>query len=105
MVVLTLIQSPSVGTTISSNTAVTLTATDASGNSTSCSFTVVLIDATPPSLTCPGNQTESADANCDATLSDYTSLATASDNCDATPTCNIKVQRREQLFPAIRRLL
>jgi PKD repeat protein len=38
-------------------------------------------------ITCPGNQTESADASCELNLPDYTAMATAvSDNCDATPT-------------------
>ena len=82
----TVTQSPTAGTTIYGNTTVTLMATDASGNSTSCTFMVVLDDTTPPSLTCPGTQSETADANCEATLSDYTSLATGSDNCDANPT-------------------
>ena len=36
-------------------TTVTNTATDASGNTTSCSFTVTVTDAQNPVITCPGN--------------------------------------------------
>ena len=82
----TVTQSPVAGTSISSNTTVTLIATDASGNSTACTFTVELQDLSAPSLACPATQTEVVDANCEATLSDYTGLATASDNCDENPT-------------------
>jgi hypothetical protein len=82
----TVTQSPTPGTSISGNTTVTLTATDASGNSTSCTFTVILEDNSAPGITCPATQSETADANCEAMLSDYTSLASVSDNCDANPT-------------------
>ena len=45
----------------------------------------VLIENTPPTITCPGNQNLNTNiGNCNATLPDYTSLATASDNCTAT---------------------
>ncbi|HRH37603.1 MAG TPA: HYR domain-containing protein, partial [Flavobacteriales bacterium] len=46
-------QSPSAGTFVSNGTAVTLTATDASGNSSSCVITAVVQDLTPPVLSCP----------------------------------------------------
>jgi beta-lactam-binding protein with PASTA domain len=81
----TVTQSPASGTTFSATTTVTLTVTDASGNSSDCTFDVSIIDNTAPTITCPGNQTENADAVCDATLSDYTGLATVADNCDASP--------------------
>ena len=44
------------------------------------------IDTTPPTITCPGTQTVSANTNCQASLPNYTSLATASDNCDTSLT-------------------
>ena len=78
----TIVQSPVVGTTITSATAVTLTATDAAGNSTSCTFMVDPQDTTMPSLACPADQEPSFDANCQYTLLDYTGMATVSDNCD-----------------------
>jgi hypothetical protein len=66
---------------------VTLTATDAAGNSGTCSF----IgnggqDQTAPSITCPANASVAAGANCTATLASYTAAASASDNCTASPT-------------------
>lgn len=78
-------QSPAAGTVISVNTTVTLTVTDASGNSSTCTFSVIPQDVTPPSVSCPPAQEVSFNANCEFTLPDYTGLATISDNCDATP--------------------
>jgi hypothetical protein len=81
-----LTQFPSAGAIVTGNTTVTLTATDAAGNSSSCSFEVTVSDQSPPSITCPGNQSETLDENGEFILPDYTSLGTASDNCDATIT-------------------
>ncbi len=85
----TVTQSPTVGTIISGSgtvQTVTLTATDANGNTASCTFDVTLQDVTPPTVTCPGTQTENADANCEFTLPDYIGMATIADNCDVNPT-------------------
>jgi hypothetical protein len=79
-------QSPAAGLTVIGNTMVTLTATDDSGNSSSCSFLVVVADMTPPSITCPANQTIPLDENCEFILPNYTALVTTSDNCDSNPT-------------------
>ncbi len=46
--------------------------------------TVTIADAVKPSITCPPNQTLNLDATCKATLPDYRSLLTVSDNCTAT---------------------
>jgi subtilisin-like proprotein convertase family protein len=80
---ITVTQSPAIGSTVSgTGTAViTLTATDASGNTSSCTFTVNKVDVTAPVITCPPTQTLALDAGCNATLPNYTSLASASDNC------------------------
>lgn len=53
----TVTQSPTPGTVVNgeTTTTVTLVATDASGNSTSCTFDVVTQDATPPSAVCLNN--------------------------------------------------
>ncbi|MBB3838370.1 hypothetical protein FHS57_002375 [Runella defluvii] len=75
------IQSPQVGTVISGASTVIIRVTDNRNNSASCSFTVVVVDNTPPNVTCPNTQTLSLDANCSATLPDYSSLVTRSDNC------------------------
>ncbi|MCB9204173.1 MAG: HYR domain-containing protein [Flavobacteriales bacterium] len=76
-------QLPTVGTSLSGSTTVTVTGTDASGNSSSCSFLVVVEDQTNPTITCPLVAiSEVADANCFITLDDYRSLADVDDNCD-----------------------
>jgi hypothetical protein len=45
---------------------------------------VTISDATKPTITCPANQELNLDASCNATLPDYRSLLTASDNCTAS---------------------
>ncbi len=62
----------------------TFTATDESGNTSTCSFTVTVKDVQPPVIICPANQTLNLDASCNATLPDYRNLLTASDNCTAS---------------------
>jgi len=60
-------------------TTVTCTATDASGNTDVCSFTVTVVDNEDPVASCPGDITVDADpAQCDAVVN-FT--ATVSDNC------------------------
>ncbi|MAM28582.1 MAG: hypothetical protein CMC13_06110 [Flavobacteriaceae bacterium] len=78
-------QNPPAGTVISATTTITLTTTDASGNSDFCTFDVIPTDATPPSLNCPADQNEILDANCEFVVPDYTSLAFVIDNCDPNP--------------------
>ncbi|NQX96257.1 MAG: HYR domain-containing protein [Flavobacteriales bacterium] len=76
-------QSPVAGTTISGAgtvQTVTLTATDASGNTANCTFDVTVVDNTNPTITCPGNQTASVNGSCSFSLPDYTGLAIATDN-------------------------
>lgn len=68
----------SLGTTI-----VTYTATDGSGNSSTCSFNVVVADNTSPIIVgCPLDITIAANASCKAVVSWTTPSAT--DNCGAT---------------------
>ncbi len=60
-------------------TTVTCTATDASGNSASCQFTVTVNDNENPTVSCPANiTTGTAPGRCDASVS-YT--VTPGDNC------------------------
>ncbi len=78
--------SPASGTTFQKGvTTVTCTATDASKNTASCSFTVTVNDNQAPSITCPANQTA-------GTLSGPVTVnypaPTVSDNCSgATVNC------------------
>ena len=61
-------------------TSVTATASDVAGNTASCTFTVTVVDAQNPAITCPANITVTenpASSGCAA----VTYSATASDNC------------------------
>ncbi|MCB0395185.1 MAG: HYR domain-containing protein [Flavobacteriales bacterium] len=78
-------QSPTAGNPISANTVVTLTSTDATGNTNTCSFNVTFSDTTRPVITCPSDQSLYADVSCQASLPDYTGMASSSDNCDGSP--------------------
>ncbi len=79
---ITITQSPAPGTPFSGPQTVTLTAEDESSNTGSCTFMVTIVDQTPPSITCPPNQTVgTSSANCTYALTDFTGLASASDNC------------------------
>jgi len=67
---------------VTTNTFVT---TDAAGNSTSCSFTVTVVDNENPSIACPANISTTASAGtCFATVT-Y-SAPTGSDNCPGAST-------------------
>jgi hypothetical protein len=71
---------------------ITITATDSSGNFSTCDFQVELIDEIDPTIVCPPAQTQFADADCDVTLEDYRSLAVGMDNCDDGTTDLVYVQ-------------
>ncbi|TXF90121.1 HYR domain-containing protein [Neolewinella aurantiaca] len=76
------------GTTLSgdnTSTTITLTADDGNGNTTDCSFLLVLQDNTAPTITCPPAQEIFVDGNCTTTLPDYTGLASTADNCSPAP--------------------
>lgn len=47
----------------------------------SCTQTITVNDVTPPTITAPPNQAASANASCQFTVPDYTTIATVSDNC------------------------
>ncbi|MCK5921732.1 MAG: HYR domain-containing protein, partial [Methylococcales bacterium] len=66
-------------------TTVTITATDASGNTATCDFDVTVNDTENPVVTCPADMTVGNDAGvCEAVVT-YT-MPTATDNCDGTLT-------------------
>ena len=75
---ITLMQSPA-GPYGLGATGVTLTATDASGLSSSCMGTVTVVDTTPPTITCPAPVTAECTGNSAATVN--VAPATATDNC------------------------
>ena len=79
-------QSPSVGTLIYSDTVISLVATDDSGNSSSCSFNLTLVDSIKPIINCLGDTLDYFDENCLFVLGDYTNRVIINDNCDNNPT-------------------
>lgn len=70
---------------------ITLTATDESGNSTQCTVTLTVIDATPPVPVCPADTSVYVDNNCNGLVPDYTSFVVSTDNC--TSALNILVSQ------------
>jgi len=79
-------QSPIVGivlTDAGTVQSITLTANDGNGNTTDCSFNVILRDTIDPMITCPLNADLIVDNNCEIVIADYTSSAVSTDNCSA----------------------
>lgn len=68
---------------------VTLKVTDSCGASSSANVNVIVADTTPPTGSCPGPVSVSADGNCQAVLPDFTSKVVASDNC--TPAQSLRI--------------
>ena len=76
-------QSPLAGTALANGShVITLTVADAVGNSSTCTATFVVDDATPPAFTaCAPPQTVSADAACGALMPNFVPTASATDTC------------------------
>ncbi|MBI4470930.1 MAG: HYR domain-containing protein [Acidobacteria bacterium] len=73
--------SPSSGSSFTIGlTTVTCTASDSSGNTASCSFTITVNDAEAPVMTCPANIVLSAAPNQCSSVATY-ELPTTTDNC------------------------
>ncbi|GGF21439.1 hypothetical protein GCM10011518_33290 [Flavobacterium limi] len=78
----TITQNPLSGSAFTNGMTVTITAKDASNNTSTCSFKVnVAADVIKPVITCIGSQSLS----CSSILPDYTKMITATDNCDSSP--------------------
>ncbi|MBK7761813.1 MAG: HYR domain-containing protein [Bacteroidetes bacterium] len=79
-------------------TTVTYTATDIHGNSSTCSFTITVIDNELPSITCPSNISVNNDpGNCSAVVT-YTAPV-GTDNCPAATTAQIAGLASGATFP------
>src|SRR5207237_4791376 len=66
---ITLVQSPAAGTLVGLGTnTITVTATDAAGNSATCATTFTVNDTTVPSVSCPAPTSASADGSCQAAV-------------------------------------
>ncbi|HAD15116.1 MAG TPA: hypothetical protein DCF33_22050 [Saprospirales bacterium] len=79
----TVTQSPAAGTSISGHNAVrtvTLTATDAAGNTQTCILTVTLKDVTPPAIVCKA-YTANLDATGNVSITPANVYQSGSDNC------------------------
>src|SRR6185369_15310918 len=70
-------------------TSVTSTVRDSSGNSSTCAFTVTVLDNQPPAITCPANLTVNAAPG--ACVSNVTFNVTATDNCAVTNRVSVAV--------------
>src|SRR6185503_7012332 len=82
---LTLSQSPAAGTLVGLGAhTITVTVTDDANNSNTCTTAFTVVDATPPSVTCPAGTSANADANCQAAIPNVLGGVTATDNCDPT---------------------
>ena len=83
----TITQSPLAGTLITADTVVTLTATDAAGNDTTCTANVTLVDDQDPVITqCAPGVAVNLDANCEAIIPDLTASTSSTDNCGVAST-------------------
>src|SRR5204863_220813 len=79
---ITVTQSPVAGTMVGLGPhTITVTATDAAGNSAFCTTTFTVTDNMPPTVTCPAATSASAGANCQAAVPNVLSGVTVSDNC------------------------
>ncbi|MEM9260641.1 MAG: HYR domain-containing protein, partial [Bacteroidota bacterium] len=91
---ISLAQQPSPGTEVNGDgsvTTITITAADAAGNTTTCSFELLLEDNSPPTISCPPSEVLAVDAACAASVPDFTTAVTVLDNC-STPTAIMIVQ-------------
>src|SRR5439155_1462452 len=75
-------QDPAANTSVGLGThPITVTVVDAAGNSNTCSTSFTVVDTTPPTVSCPAATTNSANANCEATIPNVLPGVIASDNC------------------------
>ncbi|GEQ87293.1 hypothetical protein ULMS_28010 [Patiriisocius marinistellae] len=77
----TFTQNPPAGTMVSLGAYTITISADDGTNSVNCDFDILVIDTTSPTLTCPIDQVEIFDENCQFVLLDYTSLGSATDSC------------------------
>jgi len=93
-----IVQSPPIGTIVTTNTLVTLTVYDNALNSTSCNFMVNLMDTLKPIITCPGNIALNNDAGQCGAIASYTTPV-GTDNCSGVTTVQSAGLASGSFFP------
>src|SRR2546422_566690 len=82
---ITLSQSPAAGTLVGLGShTITVTATDAAGNSATCTTIFTVTDTTAPTVNCSPVPNASADGSCQAAVPNVLSGVTVSDGCSGT---------------------
>src|SRR6266581_2327485 len=82
---ITVSQSPAAGTLVGLGAhTITVTATDAAGNSATCTTLFTVTDATAPTVNCSAIPNASTDGNCQAAVPNVLSGVTVSDSSRAT---------------------
>lgn len=93
------IAGPSSGSSIPVGvTTIVYRATDGVGNTATCSFTVTVVDAQPPTITCPPNVTAAAAPGICTAVVAYGAI-TATDNCTAPSITLVSGQASNSVFP------
>src|SRR5207237_24980 len=81
---ITVSQSPAAGTLVGLGAhTITVTATDAAGNSATCTTIFTVTDTTAPTVNCSPVPNASTDGNCQAAVPSVSSGVTVSDGCSA----------------------
>lgn len=78
---LVLSQQPASGTSMSMDTPITITGTDAAGNQGTCTFTALAIDTIDPIISCPDTVFVPINAACSYAVPDIAAQLTLNDNC------------------------
>jgi len=78
---ITITQKPLAGSTITTDTLITIYATDVSGNIDSCSFTLLLADTINPTIICPGNVSVNNDIGICGAIVNGIAPISSNDNC------------------------
>src|SRR5207245_1347275 len=82
---ITLSQSPAAGTLVGLGTyTITVTATDAAGNSATCTTIFTVTDTTAPTVNCSPIPNASTDGTCQAAVPNVLSGVTVTDSCSGT---------------------
>src|SRR5207237_2179007 len=82
---ITLVQSPAAGTLVGlGSTTITVTATDAAGNSATCTTSFTVTGNATPTLICAATPSASAEGNCQAAVPNVLGGVTVSGGCSGT---------------------